>query len=122
MTKAAKTIWIFGLYLIGEGVFLMLAPSWVLSAIGIPEPESIWRNILGFVVAILGYYYVRNARENLTPFFYFTAQIRMLQLAFFVGLYAFELGTLALVGFSFIEFLAGIWTLRVLKSEAEINK
>ena len=62
-----------------EGLFLMLAPSWVLTAIGIPDPESVWRIVLGFVVIVLGYYYVRIAKENLTPFFVFTIQIRIIQ-------------------------------------------
>jgi hypothetical protein len=117
-SKAARTIWIFGLYLCVEGVFLMVAPAWVLSAIGIPEPESIWRIILGFVVSVLGYYYVRNASANLTPFFWFTVHIRVLQFAFFLLLYFFLTGTFALLGFSFIEFLAGLWTWHTLKNES----
>ncbi|MEQ8906639.1 hypothetical protein [Ekhidna sp.] len=115
MNKPAKTVWFFGIYLIVEGLFLMLAPASILSAIGIPDPESVWRIVLGFVVAVLGYYYIRNAKENLTPFFGFTVQVRIIQFVFFIWLYVFERGTLALVGFSFIEFVAGMWTWRVLK-------
>ncbi|WP_436514937.1 hypothetical protein [Ekhidna sp. To15] len=115
MNKPAKTVWLFGLYLIVEGLFLMLAPSWVLSGIGLPDPESVWRLILGFVVAVLGYYYVRNANENLIPFFGFTVQIRIIQFVFFIWLYVFDRGTLSLVAFSFIEFAAGMWTWRMLK-------
>lgn len=94
----------------------MLSPSWVLEAIGIPDPESVWRIVLGFVVAVLGYYYVRNAKENLSPFFRFTIQVRIIQFGFFLWLYLFERGTLALVGFSVVEFLTGLWTWRVLKN------
>ncbi|MEP5613033.1 MAG: hypothetical protein ABJP45_12330 [Cyclobacteriaceae bacterium] len=115
MNKAAKTIWFFGIYLLVEGFFLMLAPSWVLTEMGLPEPQSLWRVIVGFVVAALGYYYIRNAKENLSPFFRFTVQIRITQFVFFLYLYFFDRGTLALVGFSFIEFLAGIWTWKALQ-------
>ncbi len=115
MNKPAKTVWLFGIYLLAEGLFLMLAPSWVLSAIGIPDPESVWRIILGFVVAVLGYYYIRNAKENLNPFFGFTVQIRIIQFTFFLWLYIFERGTLSLVAFSFVEFAAGLWTWFTLK-------
>ena len=118
MLEPAKTIRLFGIYLLIEGVFLMVAPSWVLSAIGIPDPESVWRLILGFVVAVLGYYYVRNAQANLTPFFAFTVQVRIIQFVFFVCLYVFDRGTLALVGFSFIEFVAGMLTWRALKAKS----
>lgn len=93
----------------------MLSPAWVLEAIGIPNPQSVWRIVLGFVVVVLGYYYVRNAKENLTPFFSFTVQVRIIQFGFFLWLYFFERGTLALVGFSAIEMFAGIWTWRMLK-------
>jgi uncharacterized membrane protein HdeD (DUF308 family) len=115
MNKPAKTVWFFGIYLLIEGLFLMLAPASILSAIGIPDPESVWRIVLGFVVAVLGYYYFRNAKENLVPFFGFTVQVRIIQFVFFIWLYVFERGTLALVAFSFIEFVAGMWTWRVLK-------
>ncbi len=115
MTKSAKTIWVFGIYLFVEGIFLMVAPSWILSSIGLPEPDSVWRIILGFAVAILGYYYIRNAKENLLPFFGFTVQVRIVQFVFFVFLYVFERGTLALLIFSFVEFAAGMWTWRALK-------
>ena len=115
MDKSAKTIWLFGIYLIFEGLFLMIAPSWILESIGIPDPESVWRIVVGFVVAVLGYYYIRNAKENLVAFFGFTVQVRIIQFVFFIWLYVFERGTLALVCFSFIEFAAGMWTWRVLK-------
>lgn len=115
MDKSAKTVWVFGVYLIIEGLFLMLAPSKLLSIIGIPEPDSVWRIVLGFVVAILGYYYVRNAKENLLPFFGFTVQVRIIQFVFFIWLYLFERGTITLVLFSFIEFAAGMWTWNTLK-------
>ncbi|MEP0986330.1 hypothetical protein [Ekhidna sp.] len=117
MDKPAKTVWFFGIYLLVEGLFLMLAPASILSAIGIPDPKSVWRIVLGFVVAVLGYYYIRNAKENLTPFFGFTVQIRIIQFVFFIWLYVFERGTLALVAFSFIEFAAGMWTWRMLKAK-----
>lgn len=115
MNKPAKTVWFFGIYLIVEGLFLMLAPAWVLSSIGIPEAESVWRIILGFVVVVLGYYYIRNSKANLVPFFGFTVQVRIIQFIFFIWLYVFERGTLALVVFSFLEFAAGMWTWRSLK-------
>ncbi|WP_420576994.1 hypothetical protein [Ekhidna sp.] len=115
MQKPAKTVWLFGIYLLIEGLFLMLAPSSLLSSIGIPDPESVWRIVIGFVVAVLGYYYIRNAKENLVPFFGFTVQVRIIQFVFFIWLYVFERGTLALVVFSFIEFVAGMWTWNSLK-------
>lgn len=115
MQKPAKTVWLFGIYLLIEGLFLMLAPSSLLSSIGIPDPESVWRIVIGFVVAVLGYYYIRNAKENLVPFFGFTVQVRIIQFVFFIWLYVFERGTLALVAFSFIEFAAGMWTWNSLK-------
>ncbi|WP_425390089.1 hypothetical protein [Ekhidna sp.] len=116
MDKPAKTVWVFGIYLVVEGLFLMLAPASILSTIGIPDPESVWRIVLGFVVAVLGYYYIRNAKENLTPFFGFTVQVRIIQFVFFIWLCVFDRGTMALVAFSFVEFAAGMWTWNALKS------
>lgn len=114
MTKSAKTVFIFGIYLILEGIFLILAPSRFLSYIGLPDAESIWRVIVGFVVFVLGYYYTRNARENLEPFFVFTVHIRILQFFFFFYIYMLEAGTITLLLFSLIELLAGLWTWRAI--------
>ncbi|WP_370088994.1 hypothetical protein [Ekhidna sp.] len=116
MNKPAKTIRFFGTYLLLEGLFLLLSPSSILEAIGIPDPDSVWRIVLGFVVIVLGYYYIRNAQANLIPFFGFTVQVRIIQFVFFIWLYVFERGTLSLVAFSFIEFAAGMWTWRSLRN------
>lgn len=93
----------------------MGAPSTLLSTIGLPDPDSIWRIIVGFAVAVLGYYYIRNAKADLVSFFGFTVQVRIVQFIFFVMLYLFSEGTLTLVAFSFVEFAAGMWTWNALK-------
>lgn len=93
----------------------MVAPNDLLETIGIPDPTSVWRITLGFVVVILGYYYMKNAKANLSPFFRITVQVRMLQFLFFLWLYFFDRGTLTLVAFSFVELAAGLWTWMALR-------
>lgn len=118
MTPSAKTVFVFGIYLLVEGVFLMFAPTSILKQIGLPDPDSPWVIVTGFAVSVLGYYYVRNARENLTSFFRFTVQVRVAQFLFFLGLWWSGSGNLVLVGFSIIELAAGLWTWRVLTTHS----
>jgi hypothetical protein len=117
MTKTAKTIYYFGIYLVAVGSFLMLASSTWLEFIGLTETQSFWRTIVGFVVFALGYYYVQNARSNQTAFFRFTVHIRILQFVFFVIIWVAGIAPSVLVAFSSVELAAGIWTFSTIQKE-----
>jgi len=117
MSPTAKSVFVFGWYLITEGLLLMFSNNWFLELLGLPETASVWRVITGFVVLALGYYYIRNALSNQTEFFKFTVHIRMAQFLFFVTLWAIGIGNTTLILFALVELSAGLWTFFLIKQQ-----
>ncbi len=122
MNAIAKSVFIFGCYLIAEGLLLMISNTWFLNLLGLPDTGSVWRIITGFVVFALGYYYVRNAMANQKEFFLFTAHIRIAQFVFFITLWLTNIGNSTLVLFAIVELFAGLWTLFLIQKESKLNK
>jgi len=114
MTKAAKTVFYFGLYMILEGSILLIVPNILLSLVGLPQTQEVWIRIVGMALIVLGYYYIKSALKNFEDFFYWTIPTRIMQ---FIVLTTFVF--LGLVGpvillFGAIELISGLWTWRSL--------
>lgn len=116
MSSAAKSVFVFGIYLTLEGILLMIGPNIILEFLQLPDIDSSWKVICGFVVFVLGYYYIRNALADLISFFWFTVHVRILQLVFFIVIFYLNIGTFSLVLLSTIESGFGLWTYFELKS------
>jgi hypothetical protein len=119
MSRAAWSVLIFGLYMIGEGALLMLVPRLLLSAVGAPIPADAWVRVVGWCLIVLGVYYVLLARLEQRIFFSVSAVVRLLQFGFFVALWAASLIKPVMLGFSAVELASGIWTLAVLNAKTE---
>jgi uncharacterized protein YjeT (DUF2065 family) len=110
MTLPAKTILYFGIYMIIEGLLLLLFPNLVLTLAKLPTTSEIWVHLVGLSLIILGVYYVLSARLNHVKFFKWTVPIRVAQFFVVLLLILFEKGQLPLLLFSGIEAIAGLWT------------
>src|SRR2546425_10739768 len=69
MSRSAKTILVFGLYLCVLGFILLVTPNTLLGVLGLPLTTEVWIRIVGGLVAIAGGYYIQAARHGLIPFF-----------------------------------------------------
>ncbi len=76
MTASARTVFVFGVYLLLLGMGLLAAPGMVLAPFGLPVPQEVWVRVGGLVVAILGVYYLLAARHGLRAFFTWTLATR----------------------------------------------
>jgi hypothetical protein len=69
MTRPAKTIVVFGLYLVLTGIVLLSTPDVLLTLLRAEPTEEPRIRVFGAVVAVLGYYYVTAAGNELASFF-----------------------------------------------------
>ena len=69
MTAAARSVFVFGVYLVLLGVSLMLAPNLVLAPFGFAPTSEVWLRVAGSLVAIIGFFFLVAARHELTAFF-----------------------------------------------------
>lgn len=115
MNYAAKTVFTFGLYMLGQGAILLLVPNLLLGIVGLPLASEVWVRVVGIAVTVLGFFYVMAARENFHPFFRWTLISRTFQLLAFIGLVVTDLTSPIVLAFAGIEFLSGVWTYFALK-------
>ena len=107
----------FGVVLVAQGLGLMLVPDLLLGLFGLPGAQDAWPRIAGWAVLVLGYYYLRAAAEEVTPFFRWSAGVRVAQLGFFVTLVALGMAKPALLLTSLLETASGVWTLLALRRQ-----
>jgi hypothetical protein len=115
MSKAAKSLLIFGIYLIITGLGFLLFPNTILSMLGFPPTTEPWIYVVGMILLILAYYYIQSARNELTVFFRFTVFARSSVILFFIVFVLFNLAPPMLIMFGVIDLLAAIWTALALK-------
>ncbi len=116
MSAAAKSVLVFGIYMLVQGATLLVVPNLLLSLSGLPETNEVWARLVGWCLCALGFYYVQAARQELIPFFRWTVIVRV---GYFVVTLALCLTTGApwmLLGFAAVETCFGIWTGLLLRS------
>ena len=78
MSAAARSIAVFGIYLLLLGTGLLLAPDAMLALFGRPPATDPWLRVVGIVSLVLSFYYLRAARAGVEAFFRWTIQGRPL--------------------------------------------
>ncbi|MDP9245493.1 MAG: hypothetical protein M3O64_02470 [Chloroflexota bacterium] len=118
MTRAARSVFWFGLYLIGLGAILVIAPNVLLSLFGFPSPDEPWIRVAGMLTLLLGYYYTQCARAGIQRFFELTVGARFAVLVFFAAFVAFGFAKPTLLLFAMADVLGAIWTFVALRADA----
>jgi len=116
VNKARVSILVFGVYTVTVGLALLLVPSVLLSLFAYPTTTEVWIRILGFVVVILGYYYIVAARYGIVRFFRASVYARPALIVFFAILVLLGMAEPVLVLFGAIDLLGAIWTGLALRS------
>lgn len=118
MSRAGKSLFVFGVYLCVLGVFLLLLPNFLLRFFGAPETNEVWIRINGMFILCLAFFYIQAARHELTPFIRWTAWARI-AVIFYLTAFVILLGApKALLLFGLVDLLSAVWTLIALKSDA----
>lgn len=116
MTPAARSLQIFGLYLMGAGLLLMSVPAWLLGPLGLAVPADVWGRVAGMLVVFLGIYYLVGARAELLSFMRMSVWVRMSVIVVLGSFVAAGLAPLPLLGFGVVDLAAAVWTWLALRS------
>jgi hypothetical protein len=116
MNAPAKTVFVFGLYLVVVGLGLLIAPNATLRPLGFPPSAEVWPRIVGVLTLCLAAYYLAAARAGLTLFFRWTVAVR-------IGVFV-VCGALVLLGVAppplallgAVDLAAAIWTALALRA------
>ena len=110
MTYPAKTIFVFGLYLLGLGVVLVLVPNLLFSVFRIPATSEVWIRIVGVLVLEFSVCYVLAARKNWEGFIALTVPLRLSVMVFFTAFVFLLDAPPALLLFGATDLAFALWT------------
>lgn len=110
MSGAAKSIFVFGIYVLVGGLGFVFMPNVLMEPLGespVPEP---WVRVVGVLMVGLALYYIMMARLNTRALFVFTVFARVWVCLAFVGLVALGAARATLLPFGLIDLAGAIWT------------
>ena len=113
--KASTSVYVFGIYMIGQGLTLLLAPNMLRKFMQLTETNEVWIRLLGVTLMVLGYYYIRAARVNFVEFFGWTVHMRLAQFGIVGALVLLNIAHPVVLGFAAVEAASGLWTFWALR-------
>ncbi len=123
MSRAARSLFVFGIYLCGLGLILLLVPNLILQFFGLPPTDEVWIRINGMFVLCPSFYYVLAARSELTIFIRWTVWARIAVIYYFAAFVLLISAPKVLLLFGLIDLASAIWTwLALKKDEVSLKK
>ena len=83
MSNAAKSILVYGIYLLGLSIMLLLIPNVALGIFGLPATSEVWVRVVGMESLFFSLFYFRAAQKEMTDFFSLSNITRPLVLVMF---------------------------------------
>ncbi len=120
MSRAAKSLFAFGIYLCALGLVLLFVPNLILQFFGVPPTGDVWIRINGMFVLCLSFYYIQTARNELTIFIRWTVWTRIAVIFYFAAFVLLVSAPKALLLFGLIDLLSAIWTWLALKKDEAV--
>ena len=117
MTSAARSVYVFGIYLIVLGGILLGSPNTLLTLFGIPPTTEPWIRIVGMLVMVIGMLDVACARTEQTAFMQATVRTRLFALVTFLVFAALGIAPTILILFGLIDAAGAVWTHTALRSK-----
>lgn len=117
MTNSGKSLFVFGVYLLGVGGGLMVAPNSFLAVFGTPPTTEIWIRVMGMLLLYLGVYNIAAAKGGWSGFIALSVPVRMSVILFFAGFVVLLDASKTLLLFGVIDFAFALWTWSALAKE-----
>src|ERR1700704_1154285 len=110
MSPAARSIYAYSIYLLAQGLTLLVVPNLALSIFGLPEAVGVWVRIVGMTVLFFSMYYFLAARYEFRPFFALSIATRLSVPFIFTAFIAAGLAPWNLLLFTPFDVLFAAWT------------
>ncbi|MBM3907108.1 MAG: hypothetical protein FJ363_03405 [Gemmatimonadetes bacterium] len=118
MTKSARSVLVFGWYLVGLGVMLVALPNVILGMFFLPLTNEVWLRVVGMLVLCLAYYYINAARAGLRPMLEWTVHVRATVIVWFAAFVVLGFAEWPLILFGVVDVAGALWTRAALRAEA----
>jgi hypothetical protein len=122
LSRAARSLFVFGAYLECLAAFLILAPNVLLSLFGLAATHEVWIRCLGVVVMNIGIYYLIAARQDLAPIIVASVPVRLSLSVLFAIFVVFGHADPALFLFGAADAVGAAWTFLALRHDAAVGR
>ncbi|MBN2159428.1 MAG: hypothetical protein JW807_08530 [Spirochaetes bacterium] len=111
MTRAGKSIFYFGFWVLACGVSLMFFPEFCLNIAGIDLNDYITVRLFGMVLIYLSiYYFVAGQHPEFRPLYLTTVFTRSSALVLVIGFVLLGMAKPIVIGFVVVDALGALWT------------
>ena len=117
MSRAARSLFIFGIYLEFLAVTLILFPNTLLRLFHVAVTHEIWIRLVGVVTGSVGTYYLLAARGEFAPIIVASVPVRFALMAFFAAFVVFDHADPSILFFGVADAVGAAWTLVALGGE-----
>ena len=117
MSRAAVSVFVFGIYLLVVGALLVSVPNAFLGLSGLPPTTEVWVRVVGVLVLCLGTYYTLAARAGIRDFLRWTVPVRAGVMVFFTVFVVLRLVAPPLLVFGAVDLAGAVWTALALRAD-----
>jgi len=110
MTRAMRSVYVFGIYLFVLAAVLLVAPNVLLGMFGMAPTSEVWIRVVGMLVGLLGVYYTQAARAGLAVFVRLTVPVRFAVPVVFLVFVLLGCAPATLILFGVVDALGAAWT------------
>jgi len=116
MNAADISVFVFGIFIIVvDGFGLCAIPNTVLRLFRLGEAKEVWIRILGFIIMLLGAYYIVGGLYNQSAFEWVTVFGRFAVLLFLIVIALLKQAKPTIILFGLMDALGALWTLLSLR-------
>ena len=119
MKSFSTSLLVFGIYLVGMGVGLVLMPNTVLGILGFSATDDIWPRVVGVLALALAFYYISAARSGVISFAQWTVSARIGVFVFFTAFVLAKWVGVVMILLGTVDLLGALWTARALKADGQ---
>ena len=112
---AARSVQVFGVYMVISGLTFMTVPNLLLPMIGLPTEQHVWIRVGGTLVMLLGWYYIMAANHDIRLFFRATAYGRIAVGVIFLTYYLLGIMPWQIALFAIPDCCGAVWTFAALR-------
>lgn len=117
MPRAARSVQLFGLYLLAIGALLLVVPNLLLAAFALGTTTEPWIRVVGLLAAVVGWYYLAAVRTGSDAMLRATIPPRCAAALVFAALVLLRMAAPTLLLFALVDLAGAGWTAWALRAD-----
>lgn len=117
MTPSGKSLFYFGIYVFGTGLFFIILPETLIDLTLLPQIPSAWARFIGLLALVIGANDILSGLANIKPFIKISVYVRFGFTAGAILLFVSGQMPVSIILLGGLDALGALWTIMALKSE-----